>query len=60
MDSISKLRGLTNFSYVQRNMIHGQGEESNRVFIFKMSEMGLQRGIDLIMRVHPRGDVKSS
>jgi hypothetical protein len=60
MDSITKLRGLNNWSYVQRNMFPGQGEDSDKVFVFKMSEMGPGSGVDLVKRMQPGGDVESS
>ena len=58
MDGITKLRGLSNWAYVQRNMFPGQGDDSNKVFIFKMSEVGSGSGVDLVVRMQPSGDLE--
>ena len=53
MDGITKLRGLNNWAYVQRSMFLGQGNESDKVFIFKMFEIGLGSGVDLMRWMQP-------
>jgi hypothetical protein len=40
--------GVSNWAYVQRNMFRGQGDDSDKVFIFKMSEVGPGCGVDLV------------
>ena len=49
MDGITKLRGLRIWAYILRNIFPGQGDGSNKVFIFEMSEVGLDSGVDLVM-----------
>ena len=49
MDSITKLRGLSNWAFVQRNMFLRQGDDSNKIFIFKMSKVGPGSGVDLFL-----------
>ena len=58
MDGITKLRGLSNWAYIQRNMFSGQGDDSEKVFIFKMSEIGSSSGVDLVRRMQPHGDLE--
>jgi hypothetical protein len=36
MDSITMLRGCSNWPYVQNNMFPGQGSDSDKVFLFMM------------------------
>ena len=60
LDGITKLRGLSNWAYVQRNMFPGQGDDSDKVFIFKMSEVGPGSGVDLVRRMQPSGDLEHS
>lgn len=40
IDGIAKLRGVNTWAYVQRNQSPGQGDETNKVFVFKMFEVG--------------------
>ena len=56
MDGITKLRGLSNWAFVQRNMFPGQGNDSNKVFVFKMFEVGLGSGVDLVTQMQLGGD----
>ena len=58
MDGITKLRRLSNWAFVPWNMILGQGDDSDKVFIFKMSKVGLGSGVDLVTRMQPGGDLK--
>ena len=59
MDGITKLRGLSNWAYIQRNMnFPNQGDDSKKVFIFKMSEIGSGSGVDLVRRMQPGKDLK--
>ena len=58
MDGITKLRGLSDWAYIQRNMFRGQGDDSNKVFIFKMSEVGLGSGVDLVTQMQHGRDLE--
>jgi hypothetical protein len=58
MDSITMLRGCSNWSYVQKNMFPGQGFDFDKVFLFKMSEVGPNNGVDLVKRMQPSGDLQ--
>ena len=58
MDGITKLRGLNNWAYIQRNMFPGQGDDSDKVFIFKMFEVGPGSRVDLIRQMQPDGDLE--
>ena len=58
MDSITKLWGLSNWAYIQRNMFPDQGDNSDKVFIFKMSEVGPGSGMDLVRQMQPGGDLE--
>ena len=58
MDGITKLKGLSNWTYVQNNMFPGQGNDSDKVFIFKMSKISSGSGVDLVVRMQPSGDLK--
>ena len=58
MDGITKLRGLSNWTYIQSNMFLGEGDDSEKVFIFKMFEIGSGSGVDLIRWMEPGGDLE--
>ena len=58
MDGITKLRGLSNWTYIQRNMFPGQSDDSDKVFIFKMSEVGPSSGVNLIQGMQPGRDLE--
>ena len=58
MDGITKLRGLSNWAYVQRNMFPQQGNNFDKVFILKMSEVGPGKGVDLVARMQFGGDLE--
>ncbi len=60
MDSITKLRGSSNWPYVQENKFPGQGSDTDKVFVFKMSELGPGSGVDLVKRMQPGGDLENS
>jgi hypothetical protein len=57
VDSITKLRGSSKWAYLQNNMFPGQGSQSDKVFVFKMSEVGPGSGIDLVRRMQSGGDL---
>jgi hypothetical protein len=58
MDGITMLRGCSNWQYVQENLFPGQGSDSDKVFVFKMSEVGPSSGVDLVKRMQPGGDLE--
>jgi len=58
MDGIVKLGGVNTWAYVQRNQFLGQGDETDKVFVFKMSEVGPGSGINLVKRMQPGGDLE--
>jgi hypothetical protein len=60
MDGIAKLRGVSNWAYVQRNQFPGQGDDADKVFVFKMSEVGPGSGVDLVRRMQPGGDLENA
>jgi hypothetical protein len=57
MDSITILRGCSNWPYVQKNMFPSQGSNSDKVFLFKMSEVGPCSGVDLVKQMHLGGNL---
>ena len=58
MDGIVKLRGVRIWAYVQRNQFPSEGEKTNKVFVFKMSEVGPDSMVDLVRHMQPGGDLK--
>jgi hypothetical protein len=60
MDGIAKLRGVRNWAYIQRNQFSGQGNDADKVFIFKMSEVGPGSGVDLVRRMQLGGDLRNA
>jgi hypothetical protein len=60
MDNITKLRGASNWRFVQQNRFPGQGADMDKVFVFKMSEVGPGSGVDLVKRMQPGGDLENS
>jgi hypothetical protein len=41
-------------------MFPSQGSDSNKVFVFKMSEVGPGTGVDLVKRMQPGGDLEDA
>jgi hypothetical protein len=60
MDGITILRGCSNWPYVQENLFLGHGSDSDKVFVFKMSEVGPGSGIDLVKRMQLGGDLEDA
>ena len=59
MDGITKLRGLSSWAFVLHNMFPSQGNDFDKVFIFKMSEVGpMCSGVDLFTRMQLDGDLE--
>jgi hypothetical protein len=59
-DSITMLRGCSNWPCVQENKFPSQGFEFNKIFVFKMSKVGLDSGADLVKRMQPGGDLQEA
>ena len=58
IDSITKLRGASKWAFVQESKFPGQGTDMDKVFVFKMSEVGLGSGVDLVKRMQAGGDLE--
>ena len=58
IDSITKLRGSSKWAFVQESKFPGQGTDIDKVFVFKMSEVGPASGVDLVKRMQPKGDLE--
>jgi hypothetical protein len=58
MDGIATLRGCSHWAYVQENKFLGQGSNSDKVFVFKMSEVGPGSRVHLVNRIQPGGDLE--
>ena len=56
IDSITKLRGASKWAFVQESKFLGQGTDMDKVFVFKMSEVGPGSGVDLMKRMQAGGD----
>ena len=46
--------------YVQHNQFPGRGDETDKVFVFKMSEVSHGSGVDLVKRMQPGGDLQTT
>jgi hypothetical protein len=60
IDSITKLRGASNWKFVQHNRFPGQRANMDKVFVFKMSKVGPGNGVNLVKRMQPDGDLENS
>jgi hypothetical protein len=60
MDDIATLRGCSHWAYVQENKFLGQGSDSDKVFVFKMSKVGPGSRVDLVNRMQPGGDLEQA
>jgi hypothetical protein len=60
MDGIATLRGCSHWAYVQENKFPGQGSDLDKVFVFKMSEVGPGSGVDLVKRMQLGGDLENA
>ena len=60
MDGTAKLRGVSNWAYVQRNQFLTQGDNVDKVYIFKMSEVGPGSEVDLVRWMQPGGDLENA
>lgn len=59
IDGVCELRGTTRWPFVQENRFPGQGKDTDKVFVFKMSEIGPGSGVDLVRRMQS-GNLKDS
>ena len=60
IDGICQMRGCTTWPFVLRNMFPGQSVDDDKVFVFKMSEVGPASDLDLVTRMQPGGDLQDS
>ncbi len=60
MESIRKLRGSSTWAFVQESKFPGQGLEVDKVFVFKMSEVGPSNGVDLVKQMQNGGDLQDA
>ena len=60
IDSITKLKGSNTWAFVQESKFPSQGTDTNKVFVFKMSKVGLGSGVDLVMRMQVGGDLQDA
>ena len=61
MDGIIKLRGLCNWAYIQQNTFLELVDESDKVFISKMSKVSPSTYVDLVNRkMQPSGNLKNA
>ena len=58
MDDIAKLRGVNIWAYVQRTQFPSQGDETDKVFVLKIFEVGPGSGVDLVRHMQPNGDLE--
>ena len=58
MDGIAKLRGVSTWAYVQRNQSPSQGDETDKIFVYKMYEVGPGSAVDLVKHMQP-GEILS-
>jgi hypothetical protein len=52
------MKRYTTIEYIQGNVFPGQGKD--KVYVFKMLEDGPGSGVDLVKRMHPRGDLEKA
>jgi hypothetical protein len=48
MDGITMFRGCSHWAYIQENKFSGHGSDSDKIFAFKMSEVGSGSGVHLV------------
>jgi hypothetical protein len=60
MDSITKLRGISLWAFFQVNKFPGQRADLDKVFVFKMSEVGSGSGVDLVKPMQPGEDLENA
>ena len=50
INNITKLRGSSTWAFVQESKFPGQETNKDKVFVFKMSEVGPGSGVDLVCK----------
>jgi hypothetical protein len=60
MGIITKPRGSNNWAFVQEKKIRVQWSNLDKVFVFKMSEVGSGCSVDLVKRMQVGGDFKKA
>ena len=60
IDSITKLRGSSTWAFVQESKFPSQGTDTNKVFVFKMSEVEPSSGVDLVKCMQVGGDLEDA
>ena len=60
IDNITKLRGSSTWAFVQESKFPGQGTDTDKVFVFKMSEVGPSSRVDLVKRMQVGGDLQDA
>ena len=58
IDSITKLHGASKWAFVQERKFPGQRTDKDKVFVFKISEIGPSSGVDLVKRMQAGGDLQ--
>ena len=58
INSITKLHGASKWAFVQESKFPGLGTNKDKVFVFKMSEVGPSRGVDLVKRMQAGGHLQ--
>ena len=60
IDSITKLPGSSMWAFVQGSKFPGQGTEKDKVFVFKMSEIGPGSDVDFVKKIQVGGNLQCS
>ena len=58
IDNILKLKKASTYDYIHDNQFPSQGGASNIVYLFKMSTVGADSGVDLVHRMQLGGDLQ--
>ena len=58
IDNILKLKKMFTYDYVQDNRFPRQGGAGEVIYLFKMSTVGVDSGVDLIHKMQPDGDLE--
>jgi hypothetical protein len=60
MDGSAMLRDCSHWAYVQENKFPRQGSDLDKVFVFKMLEVGPGSGVYLVKRMQSNGDLENA
>ena len=58
INSITKLCGASKWAFVQESKFPGEGIDMDKIFVFKMSEVGLGSGVDLVKQMQAGGGLE--